>query len=1064
MRLPPELLKELELSAIAPDIAKLNFQSLTPEECWEYLLYALDDRRNDGRLRDKWLSRYAHLDGGGWWCGGIDILTGQDSLWGCLKPVTPKLDSVKGKVIKYEHPPKVATEIFCLRVTRHIWRLIARRHDVELPDLDAIPNEDISKTFWEWVQLTPAVSIVITEGAKKAASLLSAGFCAIALPGVFNGYRTPKNEQGEKIGLPTLIPQMTAIAQKGREIIWAFDNDTKPETVKNVRAAITQTAKLFEYKGCKNSVMVWGITHPEVKGIDDLHAAYGAAHLDEIYSRRLSLQAWQEAIALDITPYVSLTVNERYLQSHNPDPTAQIIGLKSAKGSGKSTWLVERVRENRRVDRKTLVLTHRIQLGRALAKAFGLPYLDELKDDATGGIFGFILCADSLHAKSVARFNPEDWEGADIIIDECEQVIWHIFESSTEISRHRVEVIKNLQLTLQNAVRGGGKIYLSDADLSPIAINFVRGVLGYDAPVWCLENRWKATAKRLIHYDQNSPKKLVAALHGAIAKNERVLLHVTGQKAKSKYGTQSLESMLLKSFPDKAILRIDGESVADPNHPAYGIMDQLDDTLKGFDIVIASPTIETGVSIDLKGHFDSVWGIFSGLQTVDAVAQTLERLRENVPRHVWFSRNGLCRVGKGATSTKSLLYCTHERVKRQLEILTKAGIATDIDCEGNQAALLAWARRGAMINQTVRRYRDACLEKLLSEGYSLDNATDIDDGLSEAIEGELEVCRDENYGAELEGIAAAITLDNTEAESLQKKRSLTKGERYQLRKHQLTRSYGVEVTPALVQLDDDGGYRKLQLHYFLTLGNDYAALRFGKKLQGLSDDGGGIAFKPDADKKLSMLTYIKAFTALDMVQFLDPEKEWHNQNLQAWFERVQAARPNIKKYLGIQISSTAIATANQCLDLIGRKLEQVSRRRIDGKITKTYRIAPPPKIYSDIFQFWQDENDEIFTAPSVEGVTSNPIEDISKSSEVTAETMMNPAPVQLTIPSSAPMATAIASVYTLGQRAWFYSVIAANWLQGKVDQVLEGRVTEYHLTANNGTGQWISDLRYLAPV
>ncbi len=60
-------------------------------------------------------------------------------------------------------------------------------------------------------------------------------------------------------------------------------------------------------------------------------------------------------------------------------------------------------------------------------------------------------------------------------------------------------------------------------------------------------------------------------------------------------------------------------------------------------------------------------------------------------------------------------------------------------------------------------------------------------------------------------------------------------------------------------------------------------------------------------------------------------------------------------------------------------------------------------------------------------------------------------------PSPAPMATAIAPAYSLGQRAWFYSIIAANWLLGKIDQVLEGRVTDYHLISDNGTGQWISN-------
>jgi len=44
------------------------------------------------------------------------------------------------------------------------------------------------------------------------------------------------------------------------------------------------------------------------------------------------------------------------------------------------------------------------------------------------------------------------------------------------------------------------------------------------------------------------------------------------------------------------------------------------------------PVIETGVSIDIQGHFTSVWGI---AQDFKAVRQALGRIRENMPRFIW---------------------------------------------------------------------------------------------------------------------------------------------------------------------------------------------------------------------------------------------------------------------------------------------------------------------------------------------------------------------------------------------------------------------------------------------
>ncbi|MFM7790693.1 MAG: DUF3854 domain-containing protein, partial [Microcystis panniformis] len=111
-------------------------------------------------------------------------------------------------------------------------------------------------TFWAWVLENPSIALLITEGAKKAGALLTAGYAAIALPGIYSGFRQDK-AWGNAIGLPYLIPQLEAFCQSGREIVFAFDQDTKPKTIRNVRTAIERTGKLLGYRGCKVSVVSW---------------------------------------------------------------------------------------------------------------------------------------------------------------------------------------------------------------------------------------------------------------------------------------------------------------------------------------------------------------------------------------------------------------------------------------------------------------------------------------------------------------------------------------------------------------------------------------------------------------------------------------------------------------------------------------------------------------------------------------------------------------------------------------------------------------------------------------
>ncbi|MFM6369183.1 MAG: DUF3854 domain-containing protein, partial [Dolichospermum sp.] len=163
------------------------------------------------------LKRYAHTLNGGWWCSGVDPLNNYDPMgWGCFKADNPRLDPKKNKPIKYEHPAGVATRAFFLRV----------------------PIGDC-KEFWEWV-LNHDIPITITEGAKKAAALLSVVIVAMGLPGINSGYRKIDN-----VGR-FLIADLASITKIPRKITVCFDNDSKITTKINVERATNTLGKLLK--------------------------------------------------------------------------------------------------------------------------------------------------------------------------------------------------------------------------------------------------------------------------------------------------------------------------------------------------------------------------------------------------------------------------------------------------------------------------------------------------------------------------------------------------------------------------------------------------------------------------------------------------------------------------------------------------------------------------------------------------------------------------------------------------------------------------------------------------
>jgi hypothetical protein len=151
------------------------------------------------------------------------------------------------------------------------------------PDSLDVPN------FWQFVENHPDLSIALTEGGKKALSLLSQGYIAMSIYGVNAGYSTK-----DRIA-PALIPDLLRFCNGKRHWILTFDEDDKRETRRKVQAATAKLAKLLVAEGCQVSIACW--EPKEGKGIDDAIAA--AAHpqewLESMISAAPSFQEWQKS-------------------------------------------------------------------------------------------------------------------------------------------------------------------------------------------------------------------------------------------------------------------------------------------------------------------------------------------------------------------------------------------------------------------------------------------------------------------------------------------------------------------------------------------------------------------------------------------------------------------------------------------------------------------------------------------------------------------------------------------------------------------------------------------------
>ncbi|MGL5804841.1 MAG: plasmid replication protein, CyRepA1 family, partial [Xenococcaceae cyanobacterium] len=929
-------------SRVDTDLTANNIKSLSDTTPYEYLWYALEKaaRRNDGRVRNTWINRYKHTEYGGWWCNGVDVLTGADSEWGQFKPDRPRCDS-DGDILKYESPPKTETGIYALKVNffqswnivrrlddkakdawiQRFWQAIAREakeadkraigvrlasDEVEQIEPDGIkrfqfacsireyreidrvlrairdisaPSEVelfcvdrrrierlgklIDTEFWQWV-IDSNAPVTITEGAKKAGCLLTLGVIAIALPGIFNGYRTDKNSLGKSIkGSERLIPQLEVFTKNKREISFCFDRDLKPKTVHNLKIAISRTGKLLEAKGCEVNIISW---HHDSKGVDDLVKDRGEDAFWEAYNNRQPLSKLFPYVAkeLDLSPYVSLNITSKYLtdldENGCPHPIkelniprdAQLIALKAHKGAGKTelfAWMAGKAIEERR---RVILICHREQLARSLAKRLGLDYRTDIRYSIQKGFNGFTLCIDSLHPKANPPFNENDWAGALVLIDEVEQTYWHLLNSNTCIA-NRCQIISSLQRLLQKVVATGGSVAIADADLTPIALKYTQDLIGSDINTFVVNNNYKPEQKRELHiYKGKTPKGLVAMAMALVKQGVKIILHTGGKEDRSRYGTRNLEKHFLAEFGDlRKILRLDAETVADVCHPAYQATDRLNELLLNYDIVIASSVIETGVSIDIRGHFGAVVCIAQGLQPIESVCQSLARVRDDIPRYLWAVGNaiGIGRIADGSFSKKELISSQAKLARKNIELLL--GNAYDGDDNLNPISLNTWATRACIINIGLSHYREAIVEKLVhEEGYKAIEAV-VDGKEADRIEKVITEIKEEAYSEYCEIQATVKTPSLHEQKQLERKRTKTRTEAIKERKGSLARRYGEEnITPELVRKDDNGWYPKLKHFYYATMGNQYVGQKDKSTYKKLSNEGRSEIFAPDINSRL----------------------------------------------------------------------------------------------------------------------------------------------------------------------------------------------------------------------
>src|SRR4028118_1651831 len=203
---------------------------------------------------------------------------------------------------RYHQAKGKPLDIFFPRITVRVWKLVAEKAGLSMPEFPVVGLKGEALQFWEWVKAT-ACPIVLTEGEKKACALISRGFAAICIPGITTGYRvTEKGDwvrkadgtEYQKAVAWELRSELQALDTAGRELTIIFDFREGDYSESPEFKAATTTAKLFKSAIAK----IAQLPGPD-KGADDFCVAGG--DIDAVISAAQTIEEIQKQILKELS-------------------------------------------------------------------------------------------------------------------------------------------------------------------------------------------------------------------------------------------------------------------------------------------------------------------------------------------------------------------------------------------------------------------------------------------------------------------------------------------------------------------------------------------------------------------------------------------------------------------------------------------------------------------------------------------------------------------------------------------------------------------------------------------
>jgi hypothetical protein len=272
----------------------------------------------------------------------------------------------------------------------------------------------------------------------------------------------------------------------------------------------------------------------------------------------------------------------------------------------------------------TLIVTHLRSLGLESSQKLGVPWQDDIQID---GVSKLACTINSLYKVSPTILSKE---GSFFLMDEADQVLAQAFEDICNKQGERMLILRAIEHHLKRAIRSNGLGVLMSADLTQKEIDLLKKLFP-DLPIRVIINDYQPKMGKLYFDESGKPDRVISKILERCKAG--LPCFVVSDFKGSMRGCKSIAELIRRQCPELRVEEINGDVTKHPQ--VIDFLKHIDKASKDVDLIICSPAVTSGISIENQRFIGGVFGIFFGVLSVSKACQALARIRGAKSIHVW---------------------------------------------------------------------------------------------------------------------------------------------------------------------------------------------------------------------------------------------------------------------------------------------------------------------------------------------------------------------------------------------------------------------------------------------